>query len=92
MKCNEQTGISQREQTEIKRNHEIITRLDESLPLETDEWLPVERMLARLTEFAPSYMLAELNTAIVSFADDQARRGYILGQHDLALEIKRRVA
>lgn len=74
------------------RNHQIITRLDESLPLETEEWIPIEQMLVRLTEFAPNDMLLELSAAIASFADDQARRAYILGQDDMYMEIARKAA
>ncbi len=92
MKRHEAKGMTRSDQTDVKKNHQIITRLDESLPLETEEWRPIEQMLARLTEFAPNDIINQLSFAIVSFADDQARRGYILGQQDLALEIKRKVA
>jgi len=92
MKRNESKGIQRSEPVESVRTHQVITRLDESLPLETEEWLPVERLLVRLTEFAPSQMLVELTSAIASFADDQARRAYILGQEDLAFELKRKAA
>ncbi|GEM_PF-911909 len=92
MKRNEQKGHVHQEQASRFRNHQVITRLDESLPLETEEWAPIERLLVRLTEFAPTEMLVDLTTAIASFADDQARRAYILGQEDLSLELKKRVA
>jgi hypothetical protein len=35
-------------------------------------------------------MLTELVNTMATWADDQARRGYILGQEDLMHEIKRR--
>ena len=92
MKRNEQKGQPKTEQQIKFRNHQVITRLDESLPLETEEWIPVERILVRLTEFAPSDMLVQLHNAIASFADDQARRAYILGQEDLSQELQQRVA
>jgi hypothetical protein len=92
MKTNEQKGLSKSEQSARFRNHQVITRLDESLPLETEDWAPVERILIRLTEFAPSAMLLELTNAIASFADDQARRAYILGQEDLCQELQQKVA
>lgn len=78
--------------SDMTRNHQVITRLDESLPLETDDWVAVERMLMRLTEFAPTHMLVDLTSAIACFADDQARRAYILGQEDIAAELKRKAA
>ena len=74
------------------RTHQIITRLDESLPLETEDWQPVEMLLSQLSEFAPLSMISELATAIASFADDQARRGYILGQEDMVAELRNRAA
>ena len=92
MKRNEHKSINSSAANPSTRNHQIITRLDESLPLETDEWVPVERLLVRLTEFAPTEMLVELSTAIASFADDQARRGYILGQEDMYMEVARKIA
>ena len=78
--------------SDVTRNHQVITRLDESLPLETDDWAAVEQMLMRLTEFAPTDMLVDLTSAIACFADDQARRAYILGQEDIAAELKRKAA
>ena len=75
-----------------KRNHEVTVRLDESIPLETEAWLPMQQLLMHLTEFAPVAMVAELNSAIASYADDQARLGYILGQDDLVKELSRKVA
>jgi len=78
--------------SDVNRNHQVITRLDESLPLETDDWAAVEQILMRLTEFAPTHMLVDLTSAIALFADDQARRAYILGQEDIAAELKRKAA
>lgn len=92
MKRNEIDSSTGSGQADSRRTHQIITRLDESLPLETDEWVPVERMLVRLMEFAPRQMLVELSTAIASFADDQARRAYVLGQEDMFVEMFRKVA
>lgn len=92
MKRNEKTGPARAEIISRHRNHQVITRLDQSLPLETEEWLPLERLLIRLTEFAPSDMIVQLTNTIASFADDQARRAYILGQEDLCLELKRKIA
>jgi len=60
----------------------ITRRLDDAIPLNTDEWQKVEQMLMRLTEFAPTELLVEVASAIAFYADDQARRGYILGASD----------
>jgi hypothetical protein len=68
----------------------VTQRLDESLPLQTEEWMKVEQLLMRISEFAPSVMLTELVDTMAVWADDQARRGYILGQEDLMHEIKHR--
>jgi hypothetical protein len=68
----------------------VTQRLDESLPLQTEEWQRVEQLLMRISEFAPSAMLTELVDTMAVWADDQARRGYILGQEDLMHEIKHR--
>jgi hypothetical protein len=70
----------------------VIQRLDESLPLQTEEWNRAEQLLMQLTEFAPNSLITEVVNAIAVYADDQARRGYILGQEDLAKEMKQRVA
>ncbi len=92
MKCNEKKVVTRTEQIAKVRNYQVITRLDESLPLETEEWIPVEQMLVRLTEFAPTELVTQLSSAIASFADDQARRGYLLGQEDLSSELQQKVA
>ncbi len=60
----------------------ITRRLDDAIPLNTDEWQKVEQMLMRLTEFAPTDLIMEVASAVAFYADDQARRGYILGAAD----------
>lgn len=92
MKRNDKNTSCGVEQPTAIRNHQVIIPLDESLPLETEEWTPVEHILMRLTEFAPTDLVLELTNVIASFADDQARRAYILGQEDLTKEIKQLVA
>lgn len=72
--------------------HHVTQRLDESLPLQTDEWLRVEQLLMQITEFAPNTLVSDLVNSIALYADDQARRGYILGQEDLAQELHHKVA
>ena len=74
------------------RQRQIISRLDQALPLETEEYRRVEQLLAYLTEFAPVELVDELAGAVVFYADDQARRGYALGQEDLIIELNKRVA
>lgn len=91
MKHNELKGIT-RKASGYQRNYQIIMRLDESLPLETEDWRPIERLLIHLTEFAPSCLLADLSHFIAVFADDQARRAYILGQEDLCAELEEKAA
>jgi hypothetical protein len=44
----------------------------------------------RMTEFAPESLINEVVSALASYADDQARRGYLLGQEDLVKELARR--
>jgi hypothetical protein len=61
---------------------DVTRRLDESIPLNTEEWHKVEQMLMRLTEFAPNELVLDLASAIAFYADDQARRGYMLGESD----------
>ncbi|MBX9668680.1 MAG: hypothetical protein K2X93_13725 [Candidatus Obscuribacterales bacterium] len=70
----------------------VMERLDQSLPLVTDDWQRVEQLLNMITEFAPTSMVMELAGSIANYADDQARRGYVLGQEDLVRELRRRVA
>jgi hypothetical protein len=70
----------------------VTQRLDESLPLHTQDWSKVEQLLMQLTEFAPNELIAELVDSLATWGDDQARRGYILGQEDLVCEMKQRSA
>lgn len=60
----------------------IIRRLDDSIPLNTPEWQKVEQLLMQILEFAPADLVSDTATAIAFYADDQARRGYILGAAD----------
>lgn len=73
-------------------SHVVTQRLDESLPLHTPEWQRVEQLLMRLSEFAPSEIVSELVDSVAIWADDQARRGYILGQEDMLIELKKKSA
>jgi hypothetical protein len=72
------------------QNYTVIARLDDAIPLNTEEWVAVERLLNQVSEFVPMSMLNTLTEAIINYADDQARRGYILGQEDLVSELKKR--
>lgn len=74
------------------RNYTIIARLDDAIPLNTEEWVSVERLLNQVSEFVPMSLLNTLTESIVSYADDQARRGYLLGQEDLAQEMRKKAA
>jgi hypothetical protein len=74
------------------RNYTIIARLDDAIPLNTEEWLQVEQLLNQISEFVPMSMLNSLTENIINYADDQARRGYLLGQEDLAQEMKKKAA
>ncbi|MDP3508975.1 MAG: hypothetical protein Q8T09_13395 [Candidatus Melainabacteria bacterium] len=67
---------------EVAASLAIAKRLDEAIPLSTPEWRRVEQMLMRLTEFAPTDLVFDVASAIAFYADDQAKRGYILGTHD----------
>jgi hypothetical protein len=78
--------------TDKIRNYTIIARLDDAIPLNTDEWVTVEHLLNQVSEFVPMSMLNNLTEAIISYADDQARRGYLLGQDDLVKELKKKAA
>ncbi len=73
-------------------NHRVIQRLDESLPLETEEWKRAEQLIMQLCEFAPIGLITEMVNAIAIYADDQAQKGYVLGQEDLLKQIKHKVA
>jgi len=77
---------------EISHQHRVIQRLDESLPLETEEWKRAEELIMQLCEFAPVSLLTEMVNAIAIYADDQARRGYVLGQEDLIKQLKQQAA
>jgi hypothetical protein len=74
------------------RNYTVIARLDDAIPLNTEEWVSVERLLNQVSEFVPLSMLNSLTEAVIAYADDQARRGYLLGQEDLVQELKRKAA
>ena len=73
-------------------NYTIIARLDDAIPLQTDEWVSVERLLNQASEFMPTDMLNTLTEALVAYADDQARRGYLLGQDDFVKELQARLS
>ncbi|MFN8658644.1 MAG: hypothetical protein U0105_20080 [Candidatus Obscuribacterales bacterium] len=73
-------------------NYTIIARLDDAIPLNTEEWVSVEQLLNQISEFVPLSMLNALTESIVNYADDQARRGYLLGQEDLVAEMKKKAA
>jgi hypothetical protein len=74
------------------RNYTIIARLDDAIPINTEEWVGVEQLLNQISEFVPISMLNNLTESIVAYADDQARRGYLLGQEDLVAELKKKAA
>lgn len=72
------------------RNYTVIARLDDAIPLNTDEWLVVEQLLNQISEFVPISLLSTLTEAIINYADDQARLGYLLGQEDLVAELRKK--
>ena len=74
------------------RNYTVIARLDDAIPLNTDEWVATERLLNQVSEFVPMSLLNVLTESIISYADDQARRGYLLGQEDLVAEMRKKAA
>jgi len=74
------------------KNYTVIARLDDAIPLNTEEWISTERLLNKVSEFVPMSMLNALTESIINYADDQARRGYILGQEDLVSELKKKAA
>lgn len=74
------------------RNYTIIARLDDAIPLNTEEWTSVEQLLNQISEFVPLSLLNNLTESIVSYADDQARRGYLLGQEDMVAELKKKAS
>jgi len=75
-----------------QHNYTIIARLDDAIPLQTEEWLTVERLLNQTSEFVPTSLLNSLTEAVVAYADDQARRGYLLGQDDFVKELQTRLS
>ena len=78
--------------TDKLANYTVIARLDDAIPLNTEEWVSVERLLNQVSEFVPMSMLNNLTELIINYADDQARRGYILGQEDLVSELKKKAS
>ena len=60
----------------------INRRLDQCLPMETPEWQRVEQLLMQISEFAPRLLVYEAGMAVALYADDQARRAYLLGAED----------
>lgn len=75
----------------VDRHHAML-RLDQELPLKTEDWKRVEQSIALLTEFAPNDVINRLLSAIYDYADDQALRAYMLGQEDLVKELRRLAA
>ena len=74
------------------RNYTVIARLDDAIPLHTEEWVTVERLLNQVSEFIPMSLLNNLTEYIIAYADDQARRGYLLGQEDLVQELQQKAS
>ncbi|MCC6979388.1 MAG: hypothetical protein IT343_13780 [Candidatus Melainabacteria bacterium] len=75
-----------------KHRHMVTQRLDESIALDSKEWIAVEQVLMRMSEFAPSSLITECVNAIAVYADEQAQQGYMLGQDDLIKQLKSRAA
>ncbi len=73
-------------------NYTVMSRLDDAIPLQTEEWLSVERLLNQISEFVPLSLLNNLTEATITYADDQARRGYLLGQDDFVQELQTKIA
>lgn len=93
MKTDNRSGsVNTKGMSDLEFNREVTKRLDESLPLQTEDWIRVEQVLMRLSEFAPESVLLDLATAIAFYADDQARRGYVLGQEDLIAKLMNKTA
>jgi len=69
-----------------------MSRLDDAIPLQTEEWLSVEHLLNQISEFVPLSLLNNLTETVITYADDQARRGYLLGQDDFVQELQTKVA
>ena len=77
--------------TRAKRQARVMTakdlaainrRLDLCLPMETLEWQRVEQLLMQISEFAPNSLVYQAGMAVAVYADEQARRGYLLGRED----------
>lgn len=83
-------GFMNNTKAEKLRNYTIIARLDDAIPLNTQEWVAVEHLLNQMSEFVPLSLLSSITESIITYADDQARRGYLLGQEDLAAEIRKK--
>ena len=81
-----------RTKTDKLQNYTIIARLDDAIPIHTNEWVNVERQLNQISEFVPISLLNNLTETLINYADDQAKRGYLLGQQDLATELKFKAA
>lgn len=79
---------SSKTQKDKLHHYTVLARLDDEVPLYTKEWQNVEQILNQISEFVPISMLNSLTEHIVAFADDQARRGYVLGQEDLVKELR----
>ena len=47
-------------------NYTVIARLDDAIPLNTDEWVATERLLNQVSEFVPMSMLNALTEAIIN--------------------------
>lgn len=71
----------------LSNSSRIMARLDSSLPLASDEWVRVEQMLNRFSEFVPESMIVELVSSLASYADDQALNAYLIGYGDAVGEL-----
>jgi hypothetical protein len=73
-------------------NYTVMSRLDDAIPLQTEEWLAVERLLNQISEFVPLSLLNSLTESVIIYVDDQARRGYLLGQDDFVQELQTKLS
>jgi hypothetical protein len=73
-------------------NYTVMSRLDDAIPLQTEEWQSVEHLLNQISEFVPLSLLNNLTETVITYADDQARRGYLLGQDDFVQELQTKIA
>jgi hypothetical protein len=87
-KDSQNRGKSKRRTESITANElsSINRRLDQCLPMETLEWERVEQLLMQMSEFAPTTLVYEAGMAVALYADDQARRAYLLGAADARAE------